>query len=93
MQVQKGLPLAFSGQESFIAKYGNSVWIEVCEMCDTGNYYNVRYIASRLPTLQGYKNPGKYLRVVLANVILERQAEGLDTPVEFFANRRIFMLL
>lgn len=89
-------PIQFTGQASWVEKYGFYVWEEVCDRCRLNTWYTTALIAEELPTLQLHKSLRvRYLRAVLKTIITDF-AEQPDVykgkcPVIYFSTR--FMLV
>ena len=80
--------MIFSSQKSFVEKHGEVVWEELCDACAIGEIYSVNVIAGSLPAIKHYKNPGKYLRLIIANVIAEYGSNPEEVPVRWIDESR-----
>lgn len=73
-----GTPLAFSGGQQFVEKYGDYVWAELCDTAQTGQWLPVQWLADQLPSLQRYS---ARLRVrYLAQVLKAVQKDFIERP-------------
>ena len=64
-------PTVFAGAKRFVESHGMRVWCELCDEVPAGEWFRVSDVASRLPSLQGYREPERYLRAVLKAVLAD----------------------
>jgi hypothetical protein len=64
-------PTVFAGAKRFVESYGMQVWCELCDEVPAGEWFRVSDLASRLPSLQGYREPERYLRAVLKALLAD----------------------
>jgi hypothetical protein len=64
-------PMVFAGAKRFVESRGMQVWCELCDEVLPGEWFRVSDVANKLPSLQGYRQPERYLRAVLKAVMAD----------------------
>jgi|PlaIllAssembly_1097288.scaffolds.fasta_scaffold148991_2 hypothetical protein len=71
MRYPDNTPMVFAGAKRFVESHGMQVWCELCDEVLPGEWFQVSGVASKLPSLQGYRQPERYLRAILKAVLAD----------------------
>jgi len=71
MRYPPSTPTQFSNAKQFVETRGNQVWYELTDEVMPDEWFRPCDIAHKLPSIQKYKNPERYLRAVLKAILTD----------------------